>query len=147
VRKKEVGEAVILVREETNPDDVKGMLAARGVLTAHGGKTSHAAVVARGRGIPCVSGAEALHTDAEARTLTVQGRGFSGGDWLPLDGSAGLVYAERLKLVEATVSGQFGELRGWCDEVRRLGVRANADNPADARRAIELGAEGIGLCR
>ncbi len=147
VRRKEAGEAVILVREETNPDDVKGMLAARGVLTAHGGKTSHAAVVARGFGIPCVSGAEALHIDAEARTMTVQGRVFSEGDWLTIDGSAGLVYAERLKLVEATVSGQFGELMGWCDEVRRLGVRANADNPADARRAIELGAEGIGLCR
>jgi len=147
VKRKEAGDPVILVREETNPDDVKGMLAARGVLTAHGGKTSHAAVVARGFGIPCVSGAEALHIDLAARTMRVGDAVFKEGDWLTIDGTGGTVYGERLKLVEAKVSGWFGELMGWCDEVRRLGVKANADNPNDARRAVELGAEGIGLCR
>jgi len=147
VKRKEAGEPVILVREETNPDDVKGMLAARAVLTAHGGKTSHAAVVARGFGIPCVSGAEALHIDYQAKTLTVHGQVLHEGDWITVDGTAGLVYSDRLRLVEATVSGHFGELMGWCDQARRLGVRANADNPPDARRAVELGAEGIGLCR
>jgi len=147
VRRSAAGEAVILVREETNPDDVKGMLAARGVLTAHGGKTSHAAVVARGFGIPCVSGAEALHIDLVARTMTVGERVLTEADWLTIDGTTGAVYGEPLALVEAKVSGYFGELMGWCDEVRRLRVMANADNPNDARRAVELGAEGIGLCR
>ncbi|MFO0745529.1 MAG: pyruvate, phosphate dikinase [Myxococcota bacterium] len=141
------GDPVILVREETNPDDVGGMLASKGVLTVHGGKTSHAAVVARGFGIPCVSGAEALEINHEKRTLRIHEKVMSEGDWITIDGTTGHVYGERLKLVEARVSGHFGELMTWCDELRRLGVRANADNPNDARRAVELGAEGIGLCR
>ncbi len=140
-------EPVILVRHETNPDDVKGMLASKAILTAHGGKTSHAAVVARGFGIPCVAGAEDLHVDVEGRKLTVRGRVLGEGDWLTVDGTAGHVYEGRLKLVEAKVTGFFGELMAWCDRFRRLGVRTNADNAADARVAVEFGAEGIGLCR
>jgi len=147
VAKVAAGDPVILVREETNPDDVKGMLVSRGVLTAHGGKTSHAAVVARGFGIPCVAGAEDLVVDAHAGTLTIHGRTLAAGDWLTIDGTAGAVYGERLKLSEAKVSGHFAELMGWCDARRRLGVRMNADNPTDARHGVELGAEGIGLCR
>ncbi|MCC6621474.1 MAG: pyruvate, phosphate dikinase [Deltaproteobacteria bacterium] len=147
VAKVALGEPVILVREETNPDDVKGMLLSRGVLTAHGGKTSHAAVVARGFGIPCVAGAEALVVDPHAGTLTIHGNVLKAGDWLTIDGTAGTVYGERLKLTEAKVSGHFAELMGWCDARKRLGVRTNADNPTDTRHAVELGAEGIGLCR
>ena len=141
------GDPVILVREETNPDDVKGMLVSKAILTAHGGKTSHAAVVARGFGIPCVAGAEALHVDAENKVLHVGALSLKEGDWLTIDGTGGHVYAEKLKLVEAKVTGYFGELMGWCDEHKTLGVRANADNPKDARQAIEFGAAGIGLCR
>jgi pyruvate,orthophosphate dikinase len=141
------GHKVILVRDETNPDDVHGMLAAQGVLTARGGKTSHAAVVARGFGIPCVAGAEALHVDADAKTVTVGGITVREGDIITMDGSTGHVYLGALKLIAPEVSGEFGDLMTWADGFRTLKVRANADNPRDAKQAIELGAEGIGLCR
>ncbi|MCA9517535.1 MAG: pyruvate, phosphate dikinase, partial [Myxococcales bacterium] len=141
------GDPVILVREETNPDDVKGMLVAKGILTAHGGKTSHAAVVARGFGIPCVAGVEDLEIDVEARTMQICGRVYREGDYVTIDGTSGAVYGDKLKLVEAKVTGYFGELMALCDERRKLGVRANADNPTDARQALAFGAEGIGLCR
>ena len=141
------GEKVILVRDETNPDDVHGMLAAQGVLTARGGKTSHAAVVARGFGIPCVAGAEAIKVNAETKTATVGGVTFKEGDTITMDGSTGNVYLGALKLIAPEVSGAFGELMTWADGFRTLKVRANADNPRDAQQAIDLGAEGIGLCR
>ena len=141
------GQKVILVRDETNPDDVHGMMAAQGVLTARGGKTSHAAVVARGFGIPCVAGAEALQVDAKSRHFSVGGKTVKEGDTITMDGSTGAVYLGELPLIAPEVSGAFGELMAWADEARTLGVRANADNPRDARQAIEFGAEGIGLCR
>jgi pyruvate,orthophosphate dikinase len=141
------GEKVILVRDETNPDDVHGMLAAQGILTARGGKTSHAAVVARGFGIPCVAGCEAVHVDGKGRRLTVDGHVINEGDWITIDGSAGTLYAGSLPLIEPEISGYFGTLMSWADEFRTLRVRANADNPRDAHQAIGFGAEGIGLCR
>ncbi len=141
------GEKVLLVRDETNPDDVHGMLAAQGVLTARGGKTSHAAVVARGFGIPCVAGAEALKVNASAKTVTVGDIVVREGDIITMDGSTGHVYVGALKLIDPEVSGAFGELMVWADAIRTLKVRTNADNPKDAQKAIELGAEGIGLCR
>ncbi len=141
------GEKVILVREETNPDDVHGMLASQGILTARGGKTSHAAVVARGFGIPCVTGCEAIKVDAQAGLFSVDGRIVREGAWITIDGTTGKVYLERIPLLSAQVGGEMAVLLSWCDEVRRLGVRANADNPRDARLAREYGAEGIGLCR
>ncbi len=141
------GGKVILVRDETNPDDVHGMLAAQGVLTARGGKTSHAAVVARGFGIPCVAGAESLKVNAEAKTVTVGDTVLHEGDIITMDGSTGMVYVGALKLIAPEVSGAFGELMTWADGYRTMKVRANADNPRDAQQAIDLGAEGIGLCR
>ncbi|MBA3726873.1 MAG: pyruvate, phosphate dikinase [Armatimonadetes bacterium] len=141
------GEKVVLIRDETNPDDVHGMLASQGILTARGGKTSHAAVVARGFGIPCVAGCEAINVDERNRRLTVDGVTIQEGELISLDGSTGKVYAGEVALIAPEVSGHFGELMAWCDEARRLGVRANADNPRDAEQAIEFGAEGIGLCR
>ncbi len=141
------GEKVLLVRDETNPDDVHGMLAAQGVLTARGGKTSHAAVVARGFGIPCVAGAEALKVNTEAKTASAGGVTVNEGDIITMDGSTGNVYLGALKLIAPEVSGAFGELMTWADGFRTLKVRTNADNPRDAKQAIELGAEGIGLCR
>jgi len=141
------GEKVILVRDETNPDDVHGMMAAQGVLTARGGKTSHAAVVARGFGIPCVAGAEALAVDAHNRKFTVNGVTVSEGDIITMDGSTGNVYLGALDLIAPEVSGHFGELMSWADATRTMKVRTNADNPRDAQQAIEFGAEGIGLCR
>jgi pyruvate,orthophosphate dikinase len=141
------GKKVILVRDETNPDDVHGMLQAQGILTARGGKTSHAAVVARGFGIPCVAGCEAIHVDERQRRLTVGYTVVSEGDLVTIDGSTGEVYAQELALIPPDVTGHFGTLMRWCDELRRLKVRANADNPRDSQQAIEFGAEGIGLCR
>ncbi|HLK56776.1 MAG TPA: pyruvate, phosphate dikinase [Chthonomonadaceae bacterium] len=141
------GHKVILVRDETNPDDVHGMLASQGVLTARGGKTSHAAVVARGFGIPCVAGAESLKVNAEAKTLTVGNIVVKEGDTITMDGSSGNVYLGALKLIAPEVSGAFGELMTWADSFRTMKVRTNADNPRDAQQAIDLGAEGIGLCR
>jgi pyruvate,orthophosphate dikinase len=141
------GENVILVRDETNPDDVHGMLAAKAVLTARGGKTSHAAVVARGFGIPCVAGAEAIRVDEHNGQFKVGDLVVKEGDIITLDGSTGKIYLGALKLVDPEVSGWFGELMEWADARRTLKVRTNADNPRDARQAIALGAEGIGLCR
>ncbi len=141
------GGKVILVRDETNPDDVHGMLAAQGVLTARGGKTSHAAVVARGFGIPCVAGAESLKVSAEAKTMTVGDVVVREGDTITMDGSSGAVYVGALKLIAPEVSGAFSELMVWADSFRKMGVRTNADNPRDAQQALDLGAEGIGLCR
>ena len=141
------GGKVLLVRDETNPDDVHGMLASQGVLTARGGKTSHAAVVARGFGIPCVAGAESIKVNAEAKTATVGDAVIREGDTITMDGSTGSVYLGALTLIAPEVSGAFGELMVWADEFRTMRVRTNADNPRDAKQAIELGAEGIGLCR
>jgi pyruvate, orthophosphate dikinase len=138
---------VILVRVETSPEDIHGMHAAEGILTTRGGMTSHAAVVARGMGKPCVSGAGALRVDANAQTMQASGQTFKRGDLITIDGSTGQVLAGRVAMVEPALSGEFGTLMGWADKARRLGVRANADTPADARLALRFGAEGIGLCR
>jgi pyruvate, orthophosphate dikinase len=138
---------VILVRIETSPEDIHGMHAAQGILTARGGMTSHAAVVARGMGKPCVSGAGALRIDYAAATMTVAGRTLKKGDTITIDGATGQVLLGRVPMVEPALSGEFATLMGWADEFRRLGVRANADTPSDARIALKFGAEGIGLCR
>ena len=141
------GEAVILVREETSPEDIHGMHAARGIVTARGGMTSHAAVVARGMGRPCVCGASELQIDAVARELKARGRTFRAGDIVTVDGSKGEVLAGAVKMTEPELTGDFAELMGWADQVRRLKVRANAETPLDARTARQFGAEGVGLCR
>ncbi len=141
------GDAVVLVRWETTPDDIGGTIAAQGVLTAHGGMTSHAAVVARGMGKPCVAGASALKIDADARRFTVGDTVVSEGDVITLDGSTGEVFLGALELIPPQIDEAFQEVVGWADDVRRLGVRANADTGEDAARAREFGAEGIGLCR
>jgi pyruvate,orthophosphate dikinase len=138
---------VILVRVETSPEDIHGMHAAEGILTTRGGMTSHAAVVARGMGKPCVSGAGSLRVDYAAGTMTVAGHTFREGDVITIDGSTGQVLAGRVPMTEPALSGEFATLMGWADEVRKLGVRANADTPNDARVALKFGAEGIGLCR
>jgi len=140
-------ERVVLVRKETTPDDIHGMDAAQGILTATGGMTSHAAVVARGMGKPCVSGASGIRVDEKARTLSVDGRVLREGEWISLDGSTGRVYLGEARTIDAEVSGEFGTFMGWADEMRRLKVRANADVPRDAKQARAFGAEGIGLCR
>jgi pyruvate,orthophosphate dikinase len=141
------GEAVILVRPETSPDDIHGLVAARGVLTAHGGIASHAALVARGLGKPCVAGCAALAIDLERRTATIGGHALAEGDVLTLDGGTGRVILGAVELVPARLGDDLRTLLAWADEVRRLEVHANADTPADAAKARELGAEGIGLCR
>jgi pyruvate,orthophosphate dikinase len=141
------GRGVILVRIETSPEDIHGMHAAEGILTTRGGMTSHAAVVARGMGKPCVSGAGALRIDYAAATMMVAGHVLKKGDVITIDGSTGQVLLGRVPMVEPALSGEFSTLMGWADKVRRLGVRANADTPNDARIALKFGAEGIGLCR
>ena len=143
----EEGRAVILVRPFTEADDVHGFHAARGIVTSEGGKASHAALVARGMGKPCVSGAKALEIDLEAGTLRVGDTELGEGDTIAIDGSAGIVTLDDVPLQEAVVSEEFETVLGWADGVRRLGVRANADTPEDAKRAREFGAEGVGLCR
>ena len=143
----ETKQPVILVRVETSPEDIEGMIVASGILTARGGMTSHAAVVARGMGKCCVSGASQLRIDEHNKTFSVNGQTFKEGDWISLDGSTGKVYNKQVKTVDATVSGNFGVIMGWADEIRKLDVRANADNPHDAAVAYEFGAQGIGLCR
>ncbi len=143
----ETKQPVILVRVETSPEDIEGMIVASGILTARGGMTSHAAVVARGMGKCCVSGASQLRIDEHNKTFTVNGQTFKEGDWISLDGSTGKVYNKEVKTVDATVSGNFGVIMGWADEIRKLDVRANADNPHDAKVAYDFGAQGIGLCR
>ena len=141
------GEKVILVRDETSPEDVEGMHVAAGILTSTGGMTSHAAVVARGWGKCCVAGAGAVRIDERAGTMTVNGRTFGRTDIISIDGSTGEVMAGAVETSEPTLSGQFATLMKWADEARTLGVRTNADTPEDAKRAREFGAEGIGLCR
>ncbi|MBD0356533.1 MAG: pyruvate, phosphate dikinase, partial [Rubrobacter sp.] len=141
------GEAVILVRKETDPDDVEGMMRAKGVLTALGGMTSHAAVVARGMGKPAVTGCSALKIDPDAGAFSVDGRVFEAGDVITIEGTSGRVIAGEVPLVEPEIDEDFETILRWADRVRALGVRANADTPEDARRAREFGAEGIGLCR
>ena len=138
---------VVLVRKETTPDDIHGMDAAQGILTATGGMTSHAAVVARGMGKPCISGAGSLRIDDKARTMTVDGKVVKEGDWISLDGSLGKVYLGAAKTTDAKVSGEFATFMSWADGMRRLKVRSNADVPRDAKQARGFGAEGIGLCR
>ena len=141
------GEKVVLVRLETSPEDITGMKAAQGILTVRGGMTSHAAVVARGMGTCCVSGCGDIAMDEENKRFTLAGKEFHEGDWISLDGSNGNIYDGIIKTVDATIGGDFGRIMGWADKYRRLKVRTNADTPRDARKARELGAEGIGLCR
>lgn len=141
------GRKVILVRIETSPEDIHGMHAAEGILTTRGGMTSHAAVVARGMGKPCVSGCGAIRVDYGRGTMSIGGRTFKTGDVITIDGSVGQVLAGRMPMIEPKLSGEFGTLMGWADAVRKLGVRVNADTPEDARTAIKFGGEGIGLCR
>ena len=143
----QAGEKVILVRLETSPEDIHGMHAAQGILTSRGGMTSHAAVVARGMGRPCVSGAGSLRIDYKTQTLTVLGRRFGLGDIITIDGGSGNVLVGAVATVNPELSGDFSKLMGWADEIRRLRVRANAETPEDAGTAREFGAEGIGLCR
>ena len=141
------GESVILVRWETTPDDIHGMIAAKGILTVHGGMTSHAAVVARGMGKPCVAGCDALSIDLEARTASMNGTTLNEGDTLTIDGGTGEVIVGEVTLIEPEINQDFDTVLGWADDLRRLKVRANADTPEDAIKAREFGAEGIGLCR
>ena len=141
------GERVILVRAETSPEDIGGMDAAEGILTARGGMTSHAAVVARGMGKCCVAGCGALFIHEDAREFYAQGKRYAEGDYITLNGSTGDVLSGRVDLIQPELSGQFGTLMEWADEVRKLDVRTNADTPEDAKNARGFGAEGIGLCR
>ncbi|MBR1218114.1 pyruvate, phosphate dikinase [Bradyrhizobium sp. U87765 SZCCT0131] len=141
------GRKVILVRIETSPEDIHGMHAAEGILTTRGGMTSHAAVVARGMGKPCVSGCGSIRIDYGRGTMTIGNRTFKAGDVITIDGAMGQVLAGRMPMIEPELSGEFGTLMGWADEVRKLKVRANADTPVDARTAVRFGTEGIGLCR
>jgi pyruvate, orthophosphate dikinase len=141
------GTAVILVRWETTPDDIHGMIAAKGILTAHGGMTSHAAVVARGMGKPCVAGCEALSLDAAAKTASLNGHKLNEGDVITIDGGTGEVIVGEVALIDPEINEDFETVLGWADDARRLRVRANADTPEDAAKAREFGAEGIGLCR
>ena len=141
------GKKVILVREETSPEDLAGMVAAEGILTARGGMTSHAAVVARGMGKCCVSGCKEITVDEANKTLTVGGKVYTEGDFISLNGTDGNVYTEAIKTLAPELSGDFGQIMEWADEARTLKVRTNADNPRDAAQAVAFGAEGIGLCR
>ena len=141
------GEKVILVRLETSPEDITGMKAAQGILTVRGGMTSHAAVVARGMGTCCVSGCGDIQMDEVNKEFKLAGKTFHEGDVISIDGSTGNIYDGEIKTVDATIAGEFERVMNWADKYRRLGVRTNADNPRDTRKAVELGAEGIGLCR
>lgn len=143
----ENGEKTVLVRLETSPEDLAGMVVAEGILTARGGMTSHAAVVARGMGKCCVAGCSALNVDEEKKTVEVDGKVFKEGDKISLDGSTGTVYEGEIKTVQPELLGDFATIMQWADDARKLKVRANADNPRDAKQAVEFGAEGIGLCR
>ncbi len=141
------GERVVLVRLETSPEDIEGMAAAQGILTVRGGMTSHAAVVARGMGRCCVSGCEAIKMNEEEKTFTLGGRTFKEGDYISLDGSTGNIYGEDIPTTDPAISGDFAEFMSWADHTRRLKIRTNADTPKDAAKAVEFGAEGIGLTR
>ena len=144
---KKNGEKTVLVRLETSPEDIAGMKAAEGILTVRGGMTSHAAVVARGMGVCCVSGCQDIQMDEEHKKFVLGGKVFKEGDWLSIDGSTGYIYDGVIPTVDATIAGEFGRIMNWADKFRRLHVRTNADTPRDAKKARELGAEGIGLCR
>ena len=141
------GEKVVLVRLETSPEDIEGMVASQGILTVRGGMTSHAAVVARGMGTCCVSGCGAIKMDEANKQFELAGRVYHEGDWLSLDGSTGNIYGEAIPTVDASIGGEFGRIMAWADKYRQMKVRTNADNPRDARQAMKFGAEGIGLCR
>ncbi len=141
------GKKVILVRLETSPEDIEGMHYSQGVLTVRGGMTSHAAVVARGRGICCVSGCGAITMDEANRKFDLGGKTYAEGDWISIDGSTGKIYGEKIRTADADISGEFGRIMDWADRFRTLGVRTNADTPRDANQAYSFGAEGIGLCR
>ena len=141
------GEKVVLVRLETSPEDITGMKSAQGILTVRGGMTSHAAVVARGMGTCCVSGCGDITMDEENKKFTLAGKEYHEGDYISIDGSTGNIYDGIIETVDATIAGTFGRIMGWADKYRTLKVRTNADTPADAKKARELGAEGIGLCR
>ncbi len=141
------GEKVVLVRLETSPEDITGMKVSQGILTVRGGMTSHAAVVARGMGTCCVSGCDDIAMDEANKRFTLAGQEFKEGDYISIDGSTGNIYAGRIATVDATIAGEFGRIMAWADKYRVLKVRTNADTPADAKKARELGAEGIGLCR
>ena len=141
------GEKVVLVRLETSPEDIEGMIAAEGILTVRGGMTSHAAVVARGMGTCCVAGCGELKVNEEARTLEVNGQVLTFAAYISIDGSTGHIYAEQVKTVSPEITGHFATFMGWADEIRKLKVRTNADTPRDTKQAVEFGAEGIGLCR
>ena len=143
----ERGEKVVLVRLETSPEDITGMKAAQGILTVRGGMTSHAAVVARGMGTCCVSGCSDIVMDEANKKFTLAGKEFHEGDYISIDGSTGNIYDGIIPTVDATIAGEFGRIMGWADKFRTMKVRTNADTPADAKKARELGAEGIGLCR
>ena len=144
---KKNGERVVLVRLETSPEDIEGMKAAEGILTVRGGMTSHAAVVARGMGECCVSGCQEIAMDEENKKFVLGGKTFREGDWISIDGGTGNIYDGIIPTVDATIAGEFGRIMTWADKFRRLKVRTNADTPRDAKKARELGAEGIGLCR
>ena len=144
---KKNGEKTVLVRLETSPEDIEGMKAAEGILTVRGGMTSHAAVVARGMGVCCVSGCQDIQMDEEHKKFVLGGKVFKEGDWLSIDGSTGYIYDGVIPTVDATIAGEFGRIMNWADKFRKLHVRTNADTPRDAKKARELGAEGIGLCR
>ena len=144
---KERGEKVVLVRLETSPEDIEGMKASEGILTVRGGMTSHAAVVARGMGECCVSGCQEIQMDEEHKRFVLGGKVFNEGDWISIDGSTGNIYDGLIPTVDAKIVGEFGRIMMWADKFRRLKVRTNADTPRDAKKARELGAEGIGLCR
>ena len=141
------GEKVVLVRLETSPEDITGMKASQGILTVRGGMTSHAAVVARGMGTCCVSGCSEIIMDEENKKFTLAGKTFHEGDFISIDGSTGNIYDGIIPTVDASIAGEFGRIMGWADKYRTLQVRTNADTPRDAAKAVELGAEGIGLCR
>ena len=143
----EAGDRVILVRLETSPEDIEGMAASQGILTVRGGMTSHAAVVARGMGTCCVSGCSEIIMDEENKKFTLAGKTFHEGDFISIDGSTGNIYDGIIPTVDASIAGEFGRIMGWADKYRTLKVRTNADTPRDAAKAVELGAEGIGLCR
>ena len=143
----EAGKKVVLVRLETSPEDIEGMKASQGILTVRGGMTSHAAVVARGMGTCCVSGCGDIAMDEENKKFTLAGKTFVEGDEISLDGSTGNIYDGIIPTVDASIGGDFGRIMSWADKYRKLEVRTNADTPADAKKARELGAEGIGRCR
>ena len=143
----EKGEKVVLVRLETSPEDIEGMIAAEGILTVRGGMTSHAAVVARGMGRCCVAGCGAIKVNEEEKTVEIDGKVYGTNDYISIDGSTGSVYGEAIKAVTPEISGHFATFMGWADEIRKLQVRTNADTPRDTKQAVAFGAEGIGLCR